>query len=478
MGWLMAAELRAHGVDLSFAPCVDLDYGVSEVIGDRAFHSKPEVVAQLALAYMSGMKDAGMAATAKHFPGHGAVVADSHKALPVDRRAWNELGDDLLPYRRLIANGIPGVMVAHIQFPAVDPAPASLSRRWIQNALREELRFEGAVFTDDLIHGWRRRIRRHRGARQGRARRRLRRAAGVQRPRQRRQAARRARNRGRTRAHICGWCACADVPRPSATRCTRAMPGAPARICWRARKRTQAQAHRGQRMNGFQGDFLRGALDVSPEGVVICEATGDRVVVYVNPAFCRLTGYEPSDLLGKNLRMLQGEDRDQQELDSLREALRHNEPVRVLVRNLRKDGTVFVNDMQIYPLRNGEGKATHLIGYHREGGTRVRTGDTGIRGLPNWVREDRLTGLASRYYFEDVLKRDFALAQRDKTDIALLLFDIDQLGPYNEVFERAGGDAVVKRVARAIAGSFRRGTDIVGRWEGASVIVLMHGTHS
>jgi len=105
-------------------------------------------------------------------------------------------------------------------------------------------------------------------------------------------------------------------------------------------------------------------------------------------------------------------------------------------------------------------------------------GESGIRGLPTWVREDRLTGLASRYYFEDVLKRDFALAQRDKSDIALLLFDIDQLGPYNEVYDRAGGDAVVKRVARAIAGSFRRGTDVVGRWEGASVIVLMHGTQA
>ena len=153
MGWLMAAELRAHGVDLSFAPCVDLDYGVSEVIGDRAFHSKPEAVSQLALAYMQGMKDAGMAATAKHFPGHGAVVADSHQSLPVDRRGWNELGDDLLPYRRLIANGLPGVMVAHVLFPAVAPEPASLSRRWIQNALREELGFEGAIFTDDLSMG-------------------------------------------------------------------------------------------------------------------------------------------------------------------------------------------------------------------------------------------------------------------------------------------------------------------------------------
>lgn len=153
MGWLMAAELRAHGIDLSFAPCVDLDYGVSEVIGDRAFHAKPEAVAELALAYMKGMQDAGMAATAKHFPGHGAVVADSHQSLPVDRRDWTELANDIAPYRRLIANGLPGVMVAHVLFPAIAPEPASLSRRWIQNALREELRFEGCIFTDDLSMG-------------------------------------------------------------------------------------------------------------------------------------------------------------------------------------------------------------------------------------------------------------------------------------------------------------------------------------
>lgn len=231
-------------------------------------------------------------------------------------------------------------------------------------------------------------------------------------------------------------------------------------------------------MNGFQDQYLRGALDVAPDGVVICEAEGERRAIYVNSSFCRLTGYEPAELLGKNLRFLQGADTDQQELDNLREALRHAEAVRVLVRNTRKDGTVFVNDMQIYPMRDPTGKVSHFIGYHREGGNRPRTGDTGIRGLPNWVREDRLTGLASRYYFEDVLKRDFLLAQRDKTEIALLLFDIDQLGPYNEIFDRAGGDAVVKRVARVIAAAFRRGTDIVGRWEGASVIALMHGTQA
>jgi beta-N-acetylhexosaminidase len=149
-GWLMASELLACGLDISFAPCVDLDYGLSEVIGDRAFHARAAAVGELAVAYMHGMRDAGMAATAKHFPGHGAVVADSHHALPVDRREYGDLADDLTPYRLLIANGLPAVMVAHILFPKFDAHPASLSRRWIAGALREELRFTGAVFTDDL----------------------------------------------------------------------------------------------------------------------------------------------------------------------------------------------------------------------------------------------------------------------------------------------------------------------------------------
>lgn len=153
MGWLMAAELRSHGIDLSFAPCVDLDYGISEIIGDRAFHVRPEVVGQLGVAYMHGMRDAGMAATAKHFPAHGAVVADSHLSLPVDRRELADLTDDLAPYRRLIANGLPAVMAAHVLFPAVDPAPASLSSRWIRDVLRGDLRFQGVVFTDDLSMG-------------------------------------------------------------------------------------------------------------------------------------------------------------------------------------------------------------------------------------------------------------------------------------------------------------------------------------
>jgi beta-N-acetylhexosaminidase len=153
LGWLMAAELAACGLDFSFAPCVDLDYGLSEIIGDRAFHAQATAVAQLAIAYMHGMRDAGMAATAKHYPGHGAVVADSHLALPVDRRELVDMELDLLPYRRLIANGLPAVMVAHVLYPAVDTVPASFSRRWIDGVLRTELEFGGLVFADDLTMG-------------------------------------------------------------------------------------------------------------------------------------------------------------------------------------------------------------------------------------------------------------------------------------------------------------------------------------
>jgi len=152
LGWLMAAELRSSGIDISFAPVVDLDYGVG-IIAERAFHARPEVVSQLAVAYMHGMRDAGMAATAKHFPGHGAVVADSHLTLPVDRRELADMAQDLSAYRLLIANGLPAVMVAHVLYPAVDSAPASLSSRWIRDVLRGELRFQGVVFSDDLSMG-------------------------------------------------------------------------------------------------------------------------------------------------------------------------------------------------------------------------------------------------------------------------------------------------------------------------------------
>lgn len=151
VGWIMGAELRAMGIDLSFAPCVDLDWGVSEVIGDRAFHKKPAVVAELAGALAHGLRDAGMAAVAKHFPGHGAVVADSHLHLPVDRREFGDVLDDMQPYEVLSRNRIIGaVMMAHIIYTETDSMPAGFSSYWIGNQLRGQLGFDGAVFCDDL----------------------------------------------------------------------------------------------------------------------------------------------------------------------------------------------------------------------------------------------------------------------------------------------------------------------------------------
>ena len=150
-GWLIGSELRSTGIDLSFAPCVDLDWGVSDVIGDRSFHKKPYVVAELAGAFSKGLRNAGMVAVAKHFPGHGAVVADSHTQLPIDRREFGDVLDDMQPYEALIRHRYIGaVMMAHIVYSETDSLPAGFSSYWIGNQLRSQLGFDGAVFCDDL----------------------------------------------------------------------------------------------------------------------------------------------------------------------------------------------------------------------------------------------------------------------------------------------------------------------------------------
>jgi len=150
-GWLIASELRSVGIDLCFAPCLDIDWGVSEVIGDRAFHRNPDAVGELAAAFARGLRSAGMAAVAKHFPGHGAVVADSHVKLPVDRRDYSDLLDDMRPFERLVSSGVvAGVMLAHVVYREMDELPAGFSKFWIQRELRDRLGFDGAVFCDDL----------------------------------------------------------------------------------------------------------------------------------------------------------------------------------------------------------------------------------------------------------------------------------------------------------------------------------------
>lgn len=150
-GWLMAAELRAVGVDFSFAPVLDLDYGVSEVIGDRAFHRDPEAVTEMARAYISGMKRAWMPAVGKHFPGHGAVEVDSHLGLPVDDRYFEDmLQADMLPFRQLCNSGLDGIMPAHIVYEQSDELPAGFSPFWIKEILRDRMGFQGVVLSDDL----------------------------------------------------------------------------------------------------------------------------------------------------------------------------------------------------------------------------------------------------------------------------------------------------------------------------------------
>lgn len=151
LGRLVARELRAHGVDFGFAPVLDLDYGSSTVIGDRAFHRNPNAVAHLAAALVRGLHAEGMAAVGKHFPGHGHVAADSHHEVPVDERPMRAIeADDLVPFAALARHGLEGVMPAHVVYREVDARPAGFSRLWLQDILRARLGFDGLVFSDDL----------------------------------------------------------------------------------------------------------------------------------------------------------------------------------------------------------------------------------------------------------------------------------------------------------------------------------------
>ena len=149
-GFIMAAELISQGIDLSFSPVVDINHGLSEVISDRSFHSDPSVVSLMAGSYIKGMSSAGMKAVAKHFPGHGAVIADSHTEQPIDTRPAVEIEKDIKPYLDLIDSGLPGIMTAHIIYPSIDERIATFSNIWLKTRLREKYSYDGLIFTDDL----------------------------------------------------------------------------------------------------------------------------------------------------------------------------------------------------------------------------------------------------------------------------------------------------------------------------------------
>ena len=149
-GWLIASELIASGIDLSFSPVLDLDQDLSSIIGDRAFSDQIDIVIECARAFIFGMNEAGMACVGKHFPGHGSISEDSHLEKPIDRRALNEIEKkDLIPFKELI-NNLDGIMTAHILFPEVDERITTFSKIWIKQILREQMKFEGMIFSDDL----------------------------------------------------------------------------------------------------------------------------------------------------------------------------------------------------------------------------------------------------------------------------------------------------------------------------------------
>ena len=151
VGHVIGAELIAHGVDYSFTPVLDVDWGESGVIGDRAFHSRPAVISQLARALMTGLASAGMISVGKHFPGHGYVRADSHHEIPVDERSFEQIWDaDLMPFRDLADGTMSAVMPAHVIYPAVDDQPAGFSAKWLKDILRGRMGFDGLIFSDDL----------------------------------------------------------------------------------------------------------------------------------------------------------------------------------------------------------------------------------------------------------------------------------------------------------------------------------------
>ncbi len=237
-------------------------------------------------------------------------------------------------------------------------------------------------------------------------------------------------------------------------------------------------------MTGIDLELYRRLLNSSPEGVVLVDAQNpEHPVLYANPGFETLTGYPAAELIGQNLRRLQADDRDQDARHRLREALARGEPCRVLLRNYRKDGRVFWNEMSIVPLRDAEGRVTHFAGHHRDAGERLRIDPKMARDSLSGahqptavaIRDDRLTGLYTLPYLEELLKRDWAVARRESRSIAVFAIDIDSLDLYNTTFGRAAGDSAIRRVSHCVSGCLRRASDVVARIDGGSLTAFAPG---
>jgi diguanylate cyclase (GGDEF)-like protein/PAS domain S-box-containing protein len=240
-------------------------------------------------------------------------------------------------------------------------------------------------------------------------------------------------------------------------------------------------------MTAFDPDLFRRLVESSPEGVVLIDAQGsDHPVVYVNPAFETLTGYSAAELKGRNLRLLQADDREQDGRHRLRDAMNRGESCRVLLRNYRKDGTLFWNEMTVLPLRHADGCVTHYVGHHRDAGERLRidpkVSKDSLSGAHQptavAIRDDRLTGLFTLPYLEELLKRDWAVAHREQRSIAVFAIDIDALDLYNATFGRAAGDSTIRRVAHVVSACLRRSSDVTARIDGGSLMAFAPGLTS
>ena len=237
-------------------------------------------------------------------------------------------------------------------------------------------------------------------------------------------------------------------------------------------------------MTEIDQGLYRRLVESSPEGVALIDAQGaDHPVLYVNPAFETLTGYSAAELVGRNLRLLQADDREQDGRHRLRDALSRGETCRVLLRNYRKDGSLFWNEMTVMPLRHPDGCVTHFASHHRDAGERLRIDPKIARDSLSGahqptaiaVRDDRLTGLYTLPYLEELLKRDWAVAHREQRSIAVFAVDIDALDLYNTTFGRAAGDSTIRRVAHVVSGCLRRSSDVTARIDGGSLIAFAPG---
>lgn len=229
--------------------------------------------------------------------------------------------------------------------------------------------------------------------------------------------------------------------------------------------------------------LLKTLVEAAPEGVVVCEArSGEWPVTFVNPAMEQLTGYGADAMIGRNLRFLQAEDKDQEGIALIRAALRDGVACRTTLRNYRRDGSMFWNELSIAPLRGADGRITHFAGFHREGGAarlesppEVKDATLNTQAMMAYLRDDKLTGLLRRPYFEDLVKRDWGLAQRESRRLSFLVFDLDHFSHYRDVFGRQGAEQSFRRIARVIGGCFRRASDLCGRYDDDQIAALTTG---